>query len=114
MCGIAGSLRWEKPNRDEFKNLKKIISFLNHRGPNFSEVKKIDNVIFGHTRLAIIDLDKSANQPMSDVSGRYFIVYNGEIYNSPKLKFYRNSWMQIYQLFFQLILFETLILNHNI
>ena len=86
MCGIAGSLRWEKPNRDEYKNLKKIISFLDHRGPNFSEVKKIDNVVFGHTRLAIIDLDKSANQPMSDVSGRYFIVYNGEIYNFKEIK----------------------------
>ena len=66
MCGIAGSLKWEKSNCNEFKNLKKITSFLSHRGPNFSEVKKIDNVVFGHTRLAIIDLDKSANQPMSD------------------------------------------------
>ena len=33
----------------------------------FLEVKKIDNVVFGHTRLAIIDLNKNANQPMSDI-----------------------------------------------
>ena len=36
MCGIAGSLIWEKSNINEFRNLKKITSFLNHRGPNFS------------------------------------------------------------------------------
>ena len=86
MCGIAGSLKWEKSNCNEFKNLKKITSFLSHRGPNFSEVKKIDNVVFGHTRLAIIDLDKSANQPMSDTSKRFFIVYNGEIYNFKEIR----------------------------
>ena len=86
MCGIAGSLRWEKSNSNELKNLKKISSFLNHRGPNFSEVKKIDNVVFAHTRLAIIDLDKSANQPMSDISGRFSIVYNGEIYNFKEIR----------------------------
>ena len=72
MCGIAGILMWEKSNKNEFDNLKKNTSFLNHRGPNFSEVKKIDDVVFGHTRLAIIDLNKNANQPMSDISGRFF------------------------------------------
>ena len=86
MCGIAGSLKWEKSNCNEFKNLKKITTFLNHRGPNFSKVKEIDNVVFGHTRLAIIDLDKSANQPMSDTSKRFFIVYNGEIYNFKEIR----------------------------
>ena len=86
MCGIAGSLRWEKSNNNELKNLKKIASFLDHRGPNFSEEKKIDSVVFAHTRLAIIDLDKSANQPMSDISGRFFIVYNGEIYNFKEIR----------------------------
>ena len=86
MCGIAGSLRWEKSNINEFKNLKKITSFLRHRGPNFSEVKKIDNVVFGHTRLAIIDLNKNANQPMSDISGRFVIIYNGEIYNFKEIR----------------------------
>ncbi len=86
MCGIAGSLRWEKSRCNEFKNLKKIISFLNHRGPNFTEVKKTGNVVFGHTRLAIIDLDKRANQPMTDISGRFLIVYNGEIYNFKEIR----------------------------
>ena len=46
MCGIAGSLRWEKSNGNELDNLKKLFLFLNHRGPNFSEVKKVDNCLF--------------------------------------------------------------------
>ena len=86
MCGIAGSLIWDKSQNNELKNLKKIISFLNHRGPNFNKVKKLDNLVFGHTRLAIIDLNEKANQPMLDDSERFCIVYNGEIYNFIEIK----------------------------
>ena len=40
----------------------------------------------GHSRLAIIDLNKSANQPMMDSSQRFEICFNGEIYNYRELK----------------------------
>ena len=86
MCGIAGSLIWERSQNNELKSLKKITSFLNHRGPNFTSVKKLDNLVFGHTRLAIIDLNKKANQPMLDNSERFCIVYNGEVYNFIEIK----------------------------
>ncbi len=86
MCGIAGSLIWERSQNNELKSLKKITSVLNHRGPNFTSVKKLDNLVFGHTRLAIIDLNKKANQPMLDNSERFCIVYNGEVYNFIEIK----------------------------
>ena len=44
------------------------------------------NGIFAHSRLSIQDLSSNANQPLVDSSGKYCIVYNGEIYNSNSLK----------------------------
>lgn len=40
----------------------------------------------GHCRLAIIDLDERANQPMCSSNGRYWLVFNGEIYNYLELR----------------------------
>jgi len=44
------------------------------------------NIFLGHRRLSIIDLSSSASQPMQDVSARYQIVFNGEIYNYQEIK----------------------------
>lgn len=44
------------------------------------------NVVLGHNRLSIIDLDARADQPMSDGSGRFDIVFNGEIYNYVEIR----------------------------
>jgi asparagine synthase (glutamine-hydrolysing) len=56
---------------------------LRRRGPDGSAIwsSKEKDVVFGHRRLAIIDLSASGAQPMSDVSGRWVITFNGEIYN---------------------------------
>jgi asparagine synthase (glutamine-hydrolysing) len=76
MCGIIGA----NVTIDNFESITKIMS---NRGPDNLCVKQIDNNIFGHTRLKIIDLDDEANQPMSFED--LLIVFNGEIYNYKEL-----------------------------
>ena len=86
MCGIAGSVNWINPNQNDLTNIKKIIRHLGHRGPDFSSTLNFGSATLGHSRLAIIDLNKSANQPMMDSSQRFVICFNGEIYNYRELK----------------------------
>lgn len=77
MCGILGC---NYPPNVDFKAL---VSKLHHRGPDFSDIKQINNNFFGHTRLSIIDLGDEANQPM--IFDDILIVFNGEIYNYQEL-----------------------------
>jgi asparagine synthase (glutamine-hydrolysing) len=57
-----------------------------HRGPDADGIWIEENTAFGHRRLSIIDLSSAANQPFIDHSGRYIIVFNGEIYNYQEVK----------------------------
>ena len=57
-----------------------------HRGPDAGQYFVNEDIAFGHRRLSIIDLSEAANQPMWDHSGRYVILYNGEVYNFKKIK----------------------------
>lgn len=58
-----------------------------HRGPDDQSFEKInDDLVFGHVRLSIIDLNEGSNQPFCDETGNYWIVFNGEIYNYLELK----------------------------
>lgn len=76
MCGILGT---------NFLNERfdKSLELLHYRGPDFQNSIKIGNKQFGHTRLAIIDLDEEANQPM--IFDDILLVFNGEIYNYKEL-----------------------------
>ncbi|MDP2338135.1 MAG: asparagine synthase (glutamine-hydrolyzing), partial [Bacteroidota bacterium] len=65
--------------------MKKMLSLIRHRGPDESGVYLDQNLGIGSVRLSIIDLS-SGQQPMSDETGRYWIVYNGEIFNYPELR----------------------------
>lgn len=85
MCGIAGFL----PSRltdDPPAILDRMAVSLNHRGPDRRNSWLSREVGLAHTRLRIIDLREEADQPMSDVSGRFHLVYNGEIYNYRELR----------------------------
>jgi len=90
MCGISGFylLNNYSTPEESLKTLKNMTNTLRHRGPDASGYwsSEQDNIYLGHRRLSIIDLSKSANQPMSSSNERYIIVFNGEIYNFKKLK----------------------------
>ncbi|WP_417325861.1 asparagine synthase (glutamine-hydrolyzing) [Halarcobacter sp.] len=76
MCGILGANFLSN-------NFKEALENLNNRGPDYNSSLKIEDKEFGHTRLAIIDLDNEANQPM--IFDDILIVFNGEIYNYQEL-----------------------------
>ncbi len=87
MCGIAGAVTFIEGKLLDV-NIYRVIEALKHRGPDnsgFLEMKQ-PHLIFIHTRLSIIDLTPSGNQPMFSRSRRYVIVYNGEVYNYRELK----------------------------
>ena len=54
---------------------------MKRRGPDGEGLWHDNGVYLGHCRLAILDLDGRASQPMHSVCGRYVIIFNGEIYN---------------------------------
>ncbi len=83
MCGIVGII---SSNQKELSKIATAIRTLSKRGPDNRSTVKFENLSLGHARLSIIDTSKSANQPFTDVSGRYTIVFNGEIYNYQELK----------------------------
>ncbi|PWG04282.1 asparagine synthase (glutamine-hydrolyzing) [Polaribacter aquimarinus] len=82
MCGIAGIVG-EKSNK---KILTKMLASQNHRGPDNTGIYGDNEVMLGHNRLSIIDLTKNANQPFTDVNKRYYLTFNGEIYNYLELR----------------------------
>ena len=58
------------------------LRLMQHRGPDVvGNTSSSGRVALGHNRLSILDLDQRANQPFIDSSGRYSLVFNGEIYN---------------------------------
>ncbi|MEP7146311.1 MAG: asparagine synthase (glutamine-hydrolyzing) [bacterium] len=86
MCGIAGKTDWNNSQPDIHETVKAMCSRLLHRGPDNEGLLKLDQIMLGHRRLAIIDLSSNANQPMSTADGRYVCVYNGEVYNFREIR----------------------------
>ncbi len=89
MCGIAGLwLINSSPEHEIRESLDKMVQSIAHRGPDDSGVwvnEKI-GLGLGHRRLSILDLSEAGHQPMVSKSGRYLIVFNGEIYNHLELR----------------------------
>ncbi|MCK4595373.1 asparagine synthase (glutamine-hydrolyzing) [candidate division WOR-3 bacterium] len=85
MCGICGIISFVG-NEIEPNKIKSMMKVLKHRGPDDEGIFIKGNIGLGHLRLSIIDLSSAGHQPMFDESGRYCIVYNGEVYNYLELK----------------------------
>jgi asparagine synthase (glutamine-hydrolysing) len=86
MCGIFGIFKINENYKINEKRFNDSLKFLNHRGPEIKKVRLINkNVILGHTRLSIIDLNRNNDQPQ-EIESRYSIVFNGEIYNYLELR----------------------------
>lgn len=86
MCGITGIMAFNEIGRFHMINLSEATDKLAQRGPDGRGIFNTERVGLGHRRLAIIDTTSDGNQPMSDESKRYTIVFNGEIFNFKELK----------------------------
>ena len=90
MCGITGFYLQGKEYNSSIvnENLNLMTKELYHRGPDDFGIwlSKSNKVGLGHTRLSIRDLSKNGSQPMFSSCGRYAIIYNGEIYDTEKMK----------------------------
>ena len=85
MCGIAGILNRDGRGADRAA-IGRMTDAVRHRGPDAGSTLVEGPLAFGHRRLSIIDLSTAANQPFSDITGRYVVVFNGEIYNYQEVK----------------------------
>ncbi len=84
MCGIWGAV-----NVGDREIAERAVAAICHRGPDGHGIYAGGGpvpVLLGNTRLAIIDLSDAGRQPMSTADGRYWIVYNGEVYNYQALR----------------------------
>jgi asparagine synthase (glutamine-hydrolysing) len=84
MCGVAGLINLGKgagsPEAEE-KRVRRMLDVQAYRGPDDSGVQRVGNAVLGSLRLAIIDLSPAGHMPMSEPSGRFWIAYNGEVFN---------------------------------
>ncbi len=88
MCGILGFSHFEGRRDQALKSLERGIHRIAHRGPDDRGVEYFydDKVGLAHSRLSIQDISKNGRQPMVSSSGRFWIVFNGEVYNYRELR----------------------------
>jgi|688.fasta_scaffold65559_4 asparagine synthase (glutamine-hydrolysing) len=84
MCGLAVVAFSEEIFSDEV--LASVMTSMEHRGPDGVNRSRNDECLFIHARLSIIGLGQPGDQPITSVSGRWSVVFNGEIYNYKKLR----------------------------
>ena len=86
MCGITGIFAFNLVGKFNKIQVTNATIALQKRGPDFQDIYIDEWVGLGHRRLSILDTSSHANQPMWDESGRYCIIFNGEIFNFQNLK----------------------------
>lgn len=83
MCGFIGEIAPDLLNSEEFSKLLQLSA---HRGPDQQGVWSNEICRLGFNRLSIIDLSENAKQPLLSPSGKFSMVFNGEIYNYKELQ----------------------------
>lgn len=92
MCGIAGFLHSDYFQKESAREIiTNMISTISHRGPERSDLWNDRHICLAHARLSIIGLGRSGNQPVESPSGRFTILFNGEIYNHMDIREYINK-----------------------
>jgi asparagine synthase (glutamine-hydrolysing) len=85
MCGIAGIIYEDTSEEAVPLDVRRMIALQRHRGPDGEGFYDTTGASLGHCRLAIIDVTDAGHQPMCDLERRYWITFNGEIYNYREL-----------------------------
>lgn len=86
MCGIAGILNFDKNRQVDETEVIRMRDSLIHRGPDGAGIFVSREIGLAHRRLSIIDLSERGHQPFFSPDNRYFIVFNGEIFNYLELR----------------------------
>ena len=84
MCGIGGIIDYNCKKNSRI-NVESMIRSISYRGPDESGIYDSTFATLGNVRLSIIDIE-GGQQPLSDHSGRFWIVFNGEIFNYKELR----------------------------
>jgi len=85
MCGIAGCLALALEADPDQAWLTRALDRISHRGPDDDGVYTDPDVALGFRRLSILDLSLAGHQPMRSADGRFWMIFNGEIYNYVEL-----------------------------
>src|SRR5688572_2050308 len=88
MCGLAGLIHLDDApaGPDDESAVRSMCDLLAYRGPDHSGIMSVGSACLGSRRLAILDLSPAGNMPMTEASGRWWIAYNGEIFNFAEIR----------------------------
>jgi asparagine synthase (glutamine-hydrolysing) len=84
MCGIGGIIDYNSKVNSR-SNIESMLRSISYRGPDESGIYLSNVSAIGNVRLSIIDIE-GGQQPLSDSTGRFWIVFNGEIFNYKELR----------------------------
>src|SRR4051795_13489418 len=83
MCGIAGLIRLNGSSAGPADEaiVRDMCELFAYRGPDDAGIVARGAAVIGSRRLAILDLSRAGHMPMDEPTGRWWITYNGEVYN---------------------------------